>query len=62
MPDVDAKAWAITMADRLARVKAVKVGKTLTYVKMASPAYTLVAALAEVDAKTVGKTLADLEA
>ena len=50
------------MADRLARVKAVKVGKTLTDVKMAAPAYTLVAALTEVDAKTFGKTLADLEA
>ena len=50
------------MTDRLARVKAVKVGKTLTDVKMAAPAYTLVAALTEMDAKSFGKTLADLEA
>lgn len=50
------------MADRLAKVKAVKVGKTLTEVKMAAPAYALVAAVTEVDAKTFEKTLADLEA
>ena len=51
------------MADRLAGVKAVKVGETLTDVKMAPPAYTLVAAaLTEVDAKPFGKTLADLKA
>ena len=50
------------MADRLAGVKAVKVGETLTDVKMAAPAYTLVAALTEVDAKTFGKTLVDLQA
>ena len=50
------------MIDRLASVQAVKVGKTLTDVKMAAPVYTLVAALTEVDAKTFGKTLPDLEA
>ena len=37
LPDVDAKASANTMADRLARIKAVKVGKLLTDVKVAAP-------------------------
>ena len=37
LPDVDAKASAITMADRHARVKAVKVSKLLTDVKVAAP-------------------------
>ena len=37
LPDVDAKALANTMADRLAGVKAVKVGELLTDVKVAAP-------------------------
>ena len=37
LPDVDAKALANTMVDRLARVKAVKVGELLTHVKVAAP-------------------------
>ena len=36
LPNVDAKASAITMADRLARIKAVKVGELLTDVKVAA--------------------------
>ena len=36
-PDVDAKALANTMVDRLAGVKAVKVGELLTHVKVATP-------------------------
>ena len=50
LPDVNAKALANTMVDRLASVKAVKVGELVT----------LVATLTEVDTKTVGKTLQDL--
>ena len=37
LPDVDAKKSANTMADRLAEVKAVKVGETLTDLKVAAP-------------------------
>ena len=37
LPDVDAKASANTMADRLGEVKAVKVGELLTDVKVAAP-------------------------
>ena len=37
LPDVDAKASANTMADRLAELKAVKVGELLTDVKVAAP-------------------------
>ena len=37
LPDVDAKASAITMADRLPRIKAVKFGELLTNVKVAAP-------------------------
>ena len=37
LPDVDAKASANTMADRLAGVKAVKVGELVTHVKVAEP-------------------------
>ena len=37
LPDVDAKASAITMADRHALVKAVKVSELLTDVKVAAP-------------------------
>ena len=37
LPDVDAKASAITMADRQARVKAVKFGELLPNVKVAAP-------------------------
>ena len=37
LPDVDAKASANMMADRLARIKAVKVGELLTDVKVAAP-------------------------
>ena len=38
LPAVDDKALANTMADRLAGVKAVKVGELLTDVKVAAPA------------------------
>ena len=62
LPDVDAKALANTMVDRLARLKAVKVGELLTHVKVAAPVYTLVATVTEVDTKRAGKTLQDLEA
>ena len=48
------------MVDRLASVKAVKVGELLTHVKVAAPVYTLVATLTEVDTKTADKTLQDL--
>ena len=37
LPDVDAKTSANTMADRLAEVKAVKVGETLKDLKVAAP-------------------------
>ena len=37
LPDVDAKASANTMADRLAEVKAVKVCDLLTDLKVAAP-------------------------
>ena len=37
LPDVDAKASANTMADRLAVVKAVKVSELLTDVKVTAP-------------------------
>ena len=37
LPDADAKASANTMANRLAVVKAVKVGELLTDVKVAAP-------------------------
>ena len=37
LPDVDAKALANTMADRLAGVKAVKVGELVTHVRVAEP-------------------------
>ena len=37
LPDLDAKASPNTMADRLAEVKAVKVGELLTDVKIAAP-------------------------
>ena len=37
LPDVDAKASANTMADRLAEVKAVKVCELMTDVKVAAP-------------------------
>ena len=37
LPDVDAKTSANKMADRLAEVKAVKIGETLTDVKVAAP-------------------------
>ena len=37
LPDVDAKASANTMADRLAGVKAVKVGELVTHVKVGEP-------------------------
>ena len=37
LPDVDAKASANTMADRLAEVKAIKVGELMTDVKVAAP-------------------------
>ena len=50
LPDVNAKALANTMVDRLVSVKAVKVGELVT----------LVATLTEVDTKTAGKTLQDL--
>ena len=46
LPDVNAKALANTMVDRLVSVKAVKVGELVT--------------LTEVDTKTAGKTLQDL--
>ena len=50
------------MGDRQAGAKAVKVGETLTDVKVAAKACTLVAALTEVDAKTFGETLGAVEA
>ena len=50
LPDVNAKALANTMVDRLVSVKAVKVGELVT----------LVATLTKVDTKTAGKTLQDL--
>ena len=37
LPDVDAKALANTMADRLAGVKAVKVGELVTHMRVAEP-------------------------
>ena len=37
LPDVDAKASANTMVDRLAGIKAVKVAELLTDVKVAAP-------------------------
>ena len=37
LPDVDAKALANTMVDRLERVKAVKIGELVTHVKVAEP-------------------------
>ena len=37
LPDLDAKASPNTMADRLAEVKAVKVGELLTDVEIAAP-------------------------
>ena len=61
LPDVDAKTSAITMAHRLAGVKAVKVGETLTDVTVAAPVLTLVATLTEVAAKTNAKTLTCVE-
>ena len=50
LPDVNAKALANTMVNRLVSVKAVKVGELVT----------LVATLTEVHTKTAGKTLQDL--
>ena len=38
LPDVDAKALANTMVERLASLKAVKVGEVLTHVKVTAPA------------------------
>ena len=35
--DVEADPWAETLSDRLAEVKGVKVGETLTHVRGASP-------------------------
>lgn len=53
---------ADTLADRLAEVKAGKVGETLTDLKAAPPVVTLAHTMAEMEAETIGKTLSDVEA
>ena len=53
--DVEAEAFAETLADRQEELKAGKVGETLTDLKAASPVVTLAPTLAEMKAQTVGK-------
>ena len=54
--------WANTLAERIAKVKAETIGKTLTAVSGASLVLKLAATLAEIKAKAVNETLGDVEA
>ena len=56
------EAWANTLAQRLAEVKAKTIGETLTAMTGASLVLKLTATLAEIKAKAVNKTLGDVEA
>ena len=53
--DVEAEAFAETLADRLEKLKARKVGETLTDLKAASTVVTPASTLAEMKAQTAGK-------
>ena len=58
--DVEAKALAETLADRLEELKAGKVCQTLTDLKAASPVVTLTPTLAEMKTQTAKKTLSNI--
>lgn len=60
--DVEAEALPYTLADRVAEVKAGKVGETLTDLKAAPLVVTLAHTMAEMEAESIGKTLSDVEA
>ena len=55
------EAWANTLAERLAEVKAETIGETLTAVTGASLVLKLAATLAEMNLKEVNKTLGHVE-
>ena len=56
------KAWATTLADRVAEVNVETINETLTAVKGTSLVKKLAATLAKMKLKAVNKTLGDVEA
>ena len=62
LSNVKTEAWANTVAERLAKVKAETIGETLTAVSGTSLVLKLAETIAEIKTKAVNETLGDVEA